>query len=102
VSVVVVATITPLPGEEDAVREAVLESIPAVHAEPGCEVYALHEGTGEFVLVERWESADALAVHGHGEALRALGTALAGKVAGPSDVRRLTPVPAGDPDKGTV
>jgi quinol monooxygenase YgiN len=51
VSVVVVATITPKPGEEDAVRDAIVASIPAVHAEPGCELYALHEGTGEFVLV---------------------------------------------------
>lgn len=101
-SVVVVATITPLPGEEDAVRAAILESIPQVHAEPGCELYALHEGTGEFVMVERWESADALAVHGKAEALRSLGAALAGKVAGPPEVRRLTAVPAGDPDKGAL
>jgi quinol monooxygenase YgiN len=102
VSVVVVATITPLPGEENAVRAAILESIPKVHAEPGCELYALHEGTGRFVMVERWESADALAVHGKAEALRSLGAALAGKVAGPPEVRRLTAVPAGDPGKGTL
>jgi len=102
VSVVVVATITPLPGEENAVRAAILESIPKVHAEPGCELYALHEGTGRFVMVERWESADALAVHAKAEALRSLGAALAGKVAGPPEVRRLTAVPAGDPGKGTL
>jgi quinol monooxygenase YgiN len=102
VSVVVVATITPLPGEENAVRAAILESIPKVHAEPGCELYALHEGTGRFVMVERWESADALAVHGKAQALRSLGAALAGKVAGPPEVRRLTAVPAGDPGKGTL
>ena len=101
-SVVVVATITPLPGEEDAVRAAILETIPKVHGEPGCELYALHEGTGEFVMVERWESADALAVHGTAEARRSLGAALAGKVAGPPEVRRLTAVPAGDPGKGTL
>jgi quinol monooxygenase YgiN len=102
VSVVVVATITPLPGEEDAVRAAILESIPKVHTEPGCELYALHEGTDEFVMVERWESADALAVHGKADALRSLGAALAGKVAGPPEVRRLTAVPAGDADKGAL
>jgi quinol monooxygenase YgiN len=102
VSVVVVATITPLPGEEDAVRAAILESIPKVHTEPGCELYALHEGTDEFVMVERWESADALAVHGKADALRSLGAALTGKVAGPPEVRRLTAVPAGDADKGAL
>jgi quinol monooxygenase YgiN len=42
--VVVVAVITPKPGEEDAVRQAVLASLPQVHDEPGCELYALHEG----------------------------------------------------------
>jgi quinol monooxygenase YgiN len=102
VSVVVVAVITPKPGEEDAVREAILESIPRVHEEPGCELYALHEGNGEFVMVERWESREALAAHGTAESLFALGKALAGKVAGPPSVRRLEAVPAGDPGKGAL
>jgi quinol monooxygenase YgiN len=106
VSVVVVAVITPKPGEEEAVREAILESIPQVHEEPGCELYALHEalheGTGEFVLVERWASREALATHGQAPALTALGAALAGKVAGPPQVRRLDAVPAGDATKGAL
>jgi quinol monooxygenase YgiN len=102
VSVVVVAVITPKPGEEDAVRKAILESIPQVHEEPGCELYALHEGKGEFVMVERWESREALATHGQAPALTALGAALAGKVAGPPQVRRLDAVPAGDATKGTL
>jgi quinol monooxygenase YgiN len=54
------------------------------------------------VLVERWASPDALRVHGKAEALTTLGGQLAGKVAGAPDVRRLTPVPAGDADKGAV
>ena len=101
-SVVVVATITPKPGEEDAVREALLAAIPQVHAEPGCELYALHEGRGEFVMVERWESPEALKVHGSAEALTTLGAALAGKTEGAPAVRRLTAVPAGDPEKGAL
>ena len=101
-SVVVVATITPKPGEEDAVRGAILASIPAVHAEPGCELYALHEGAGQFVIVERWASPEALAAHGKGDALTALGAALAGRVAAAPDVRRLTAVPAGEPEKGAL
>ena len=101
-SVVAVATITPKPGEEDAVREAILTALPKVHAEPGCELYALHEGRGNFVIVERWESVDAMKVHGSAEALTELGAALAGKLEGGIDVRRLTPVPAGDAAKGTV
>jgi quinol monooxygenase YgiN len=102
VSVVVVATITPKPDQMDAVREAILAAVPKVHDEPGCELYAVHEGRGSFVMVERWESADALKVHGAAEALTTLGAQLEGLLDAPLDVRRLTAVPAGDPVKGAV
>jgi quinol monooxygenase YgiN len=102
VSVVVVATITPKPDQVDAVREAILAAVPKVHAEPGCELYAVHEGKGTFVMVERWESPEALKAHGSAEALTTLGGQLADKLEGPLDVRRLTPVPAGDAGKGAV
>jgi quinol monooxygenase YgiN len=101
-SVVVVATITPKPDQVEAVREAVLAAVPKVHAEPGCELYAVHEGRGEFVMVERWESPEALKVHGSAEALTTLGGQLAGKLEGAAEVRRLAPVPAGDAVKGAV
>jgi len=102
VSVVVVATITPKADQVDAVREAILAAVPKVHAEPGCELYALHEGDGSFVMVERWESPEALKVHGRAEALTTLGGAIADKLAAPPDVRRLAPVPAGEPAKGAL
>jgi quinol monooxygenase YgiN len=102
VSVVVVATIVPQPDQVDAVRDAILAAVPKVHAEPGCELYAVHEGDGRFVMVERWESPEALKVHGRAEALTTLGGQLADKLAAPPDVQRLAPVPAGDPDKGAL
>jgi quinol monooxygenase YgiN len=102
VSVVVVATITPMPGEQDAVRAALLSALPQVHDEPGCERYALHEGDGEFVMVEQWESPEALAVHSKAEALTRLGAALTGKLSGPPQVRTLTAVPGGDAEKGRL
>jgi quinol monooxygenase YgiN len=102
VSVVVVATITPKADQVDAVREAILAAVPRVHAEPGCELYALHEGDGAFVMVERWESPEALKAHGRAEALTTLGGAIADKLAAPPDVRRFAPVPAGEPAKGAL
>jgi quinol monooxygenase YgiN len=102
VPVVVVATITPKADQVDAVREAILAAVPQVHAEPGCELYALHEGDGSFVMVERWESPEALKVHGRAEALTTLGGAIADKLSAPLDVRPLAPVPAGDPAKGAL
>jgi quinol monooxygenase YgiN len=102
VSVVVIATITPTPDQVDAVREAILAAVPKVHDEPGCELYAVHEGKGEFVMVERWESPEALKAHGKAEALTTLGGQLAGKLESPPVVTRLSAVPAGDPVKGAV
>ena len=101
-SVVVVATITPKPEQVVAVRDALLAAVPKVHAEPGCELYAVHEGDGQFVMVERWESPEALKVHGRAEALTTLGGHLADKLAAPLDVRRLAHVPAGEAAKGAL
>jgi quinol monooxygenase YgiN len=104
VSVVVVATITPQADAREAVREAILRAVPRVHAEPGCELYALHEAEdGRFVMVERWESPEALAVHAKAEALRDLGADLRGKVTGPPALSGLlNPVPAGEDGKGRI
>ena len=101
-SVVVVATITPKPGEHEAVRAALLEAVPLVHAEDGCELYALHEKDDRLVMVEQWSSAEVLAVHSGGAALAALGPRLAGRVTAAPDVVVLAAVPAGDPAKGVV
>ena len=101
-SVVVVATITPKADQVDAVRDALLAAVPKVHAEPGCELYAVHEGDGQFVMVERWESPEALKVHGRAEALTTLGGQLADKLAAPPEMRRMAPLPAGDAAKGAL
>ncbi|MFW0782954.1 putative quinol monooxygenase [Gordonia sp. CPCC 206044] len=103
--VIVVATISPKPGEEAAVRDAVLASIPEVHAEPGCGKYALHEATGDstdLVMIEKWESMDALVTHGRAPALTALGKAIGGLLAAPLDVKTFTAVPAGDANLGAI
>lgn len=101
-SIVVVATLTPKPDAVDAVREALQAAVPAVHAEPGCELYALHEADGAFVMVEKWADDEAMKAHGKAEPLATLGAALAGKLAAAPDIRRLTPLPAGDAGKGAV
>ncbi len=101
-SVVVVATISPKPEHVDEVRQAVLETVPKVHEEPGCERYALHEGRGQLVMVEQWESPEALATHGKAEALTELSQRLEGKLTERPAVTVLTAVPAGDPAKGAL
>src|SRR5579863_6998086 len=101
-SVVVVATIVPLDEHRDSVIATLRSTIEQVHGEDGCELYALHEAPDRLIMVEKWASGEALATHGRGPALAALGSALAGKVAGAPDVRVVQPVPAGDPAKGAL
>ena len=101
-AVVVVATITPKEGLLDEVVEIYKETIPLVHQEPGCELYALHRGKDRLVMIERWESREALAVHGKAPALAAAHAKTDGKLAGPADVQITEAVPAGDPSKGAL
>ncbi len=101
-SVVVVATITPLPEYRDEVIAAFTETIPQVHAEDGCELYALHQAEDRLIMVEKWASREALATHSKGAALAAMTPKLAGKVARAPEVIVLDAVPAGDPAKGAL
>jgi quinol monooxygenase YgiN len=101
-SVVVVATIRPRPEHTDEVIAAFTATIGQVHAEDGCELYALHRAEDRLIMIEKWSSAEALAVHSKGAALAALGPQLAGKVTGPSEIVVSHGVPAGEPAKGQL
>lgn len=103
--VVVVATITPQPGQEAAVESALRDAVRAVHNEDGCLRYALHRTLDEparFVMIEKWETAAALDAHGRGEALAELGGRLKELLAGPTDVVRLAALPDGDTELGRL
>lgn len=101
-SVIVVATIKPLPEHRDDVIAAIKGTVARVHAEDGCELYSLNEAPDRLLMIEKWASQDALDVHLKAPALAALGPRLAGKVAGPPDIVVLQPVPAGEVAKGLV
>jgi quinol monooxygenase YgiN len=101
-SVVVVATIVPVPEHRDEVIAAFTAAIARVHAEDGCELYALHEGEDRLVMVEKWASQEALDTHSAGPALREMGAQLKGKTVGRLDIQVLTPHPAGAADKGIL
>jgi quinol monooxygenase YgiN len=102
-SIVVVATIHPLPEHRDEVIAVFEETIARVHAEDeGCELYALHEVDDRLVMIEKWTSADALAAHSRGPALTDAGPRLAGKVAGAPTVEVLQPHPSGTAALGAL
>jgi quinol monooxygenase YgiN len=103
VSVVVVATIYPLVDHMPAVIEALEVTIARVHAEDaGCELYALHEMGDRLIMIEKWESAEALAAHSGGPALEQLGPELDGKLARAADVQVMQPHPAGTARQGAL
>lgn len=101
-STVVVATARVAPEHRDVVRAAFESAVPRVHAEPGCELYALHEGADRFVLIERWTDDDALAVHAAAPALADLRAALAGRMVGELDIQVLRAIPAGAEQQGML
>jgi quinol monooxygenase YgiN len=102
VSVVVVATVFPLPEHRAEVIAAYTEAIPKVHAEDGCELYALNQAEDRLMMIEKWASREALGAHTQGAALAGLRSRLAGKITGPAEVIVLEAVPAGDPGKGRL
>ncbi len=71
----VVAIVTAHPGQRDAVLAAFRENMPAVHAEQGCIEYQpatdtpdigpfqAQIGADSFVVLEKWESKEALMAH---------------------------------------
>ena len=101
-SVVVVATIVPLPEHRGEVIATITETVAKVHEEDGCELYALHQADNRLMMVEKWASLDALRAHSKGAARAAQNPRLAGKLAGPAEVIVLQAVPAGDPGKGRL
>ncbi|RIJ78345.1 antibiotic biosynthesis monooxygenase [Nakamurella silvestris] len=101
-SVVVVATITPVPGRAQDVVDAFVAVTPAVHAEAGCELYAIHTDGEVVVMVERWTSQEDLDRHSAGAALVEFKSLTAGALATSPTVLTLQNVPAGQPAKGTI
>jgi quinol monooxygenase YgiN len=101
-SIVLVATFYPEKEHRDEVVAAIETSIPLVHDEAGCEVYAMHEGADRIVMIEKWASAEELGAHGKGEALTALMAKLDGKLAQKLDVQFLEAHPAGTANQGML
>jgi quinol monooxygenase YgiN len=103
VSVVVTAVMHPAPGRVDDVLAGIGQAIGAIHAEPGCELYAAHRADdGTVVLLEKWTTEADFAAHSTGAARDALRAQLDGLMAAPTDVSVIAAVPLGDPVKGAL
>ncbi len=101
--VVVTAVFRPAPGHHDDLVQALRATIPAVHEERGCLLYAIHDAEdGTITMIEKWASPADLDAHDVGPAVAALRTAVEGRLDGPVEVVRMEPLPVGDPDRGAL
>jgi quinol monooxygenase YgiN len=100
-SVVAVVTAFPVPEHRAEVIAAFEAAIAQVHDEPGVELYALHEGRDRLVMIEKYESEQALRAR-QGRGPRRLRSALEGKLSSGLDAQVLVPHLAGNAQKGAL
>ncbi|GAA2104387.1 putative quinol monooxygenase [Microlunatus panaciterrae] len=101
--VVVIATFEAAEGRLDDLRQALVEAIPAVHAEPGCQLYAIHDADDSRIyMIEKWDSQADLDRHAQGEAVQELRALVAGKTTNPAPLILLSPIPAGTAEQGQL
>ena len=98
----VIATLKVKPGSAEAARSILKRAVAAVHSEPGCSLYSLHEGDGCFVFVEEWSDAEALQAHNAGAAVTRMVEEVGGHLDGAADIIVARQVVAGDPAKGKL
>ena len=101
--VVVTAVFHPAAGRTAELVDALRACIPAVHEEPGCHLYAIHDAEdGSVTMIEKWDTRESLAAHAAGPAVQALDAAVAGLIARPTTVTTMTPLAAGTAEQGQL
>lgn len=101
--IVVTVVFTPVEGAYDRVVNALSRGIEEIHGEAGCELYAIHSSPdGTIVMLEKWTSVEDLDAHAAGEPVARMDASLVGLLQVPPLVTRVTPIPAGTHDQGTL
>jgi quinol monooxygenase YgiN len=95
--ITVLAKLTAAEGKAAELESALAGLIAAADEEDGLEVYSAHavaDEPGSYWFFEMYRDADALAVHGRGDAMRAAMGAVGHCLAGRPEVIRMAPVVA--------
>lgn len=102
-TVIVTAVFHPVAGKKAELVAAMHRGIEAVHAEPGCILYAIHDAEdGTITMLEKWASREDLAAHAAGEAVGILNADIEGLVTQPAVVTLMDPIPAGTENQGLL
>ena len=90
-TIAVIATLNVAAGKEAEFESAMLGLAADVRAkEPGNQLYTLCKNEeGQYVMLELYESAEALAAHGQSDHFKAAGKKFAGVMAGAPKIERL-------------
>lgn len=90
-SIAVIAKLNVAEGKEAEFEKAMLALAEDVRAkEPGNQLYTLcKDDQGNYLVMELYESAEALAAHGQSEHFKEAGKKFAGLMAGKPDIQRL-------------
>lgn len=90
----VIAKLNVKPEAAEEFEEVFLSLSEAVRAnEPGCIMYQLcRDDDGNYVVMEMYESEEALAAHGQSEHFKAAGAGFKGKMGGPPEITRMAAV----------
>jgi quinol monooxygenase YgiN len=101
--VIVTAVFHPVPGRSAELASAMRAGIEAVHEEPGCELYAIHDAEdGTITMIEKWASQADFDAHATGSAAATLRASIEGLTSAPLDVTVMTPIPMGDSERGAL
>lgn len=101
--VIVTAVFTPVEDGHDQLIAALRESIPGVHEEKGCELYAIHDADdGTIVMIEKWTTRDDLEAHRLGAPVKRLQELTGPYLSGPAVVTLMDALPAGDEVRGLL
>lgn len=102
-TVVVTAVFHPLDGHRADLIDALRTTIPAVHDEEGCLLYAIHDASdGTITMIEKWTTPESLAAHAAGPAVASLDAAVTPHIAEATTVTTMTPLPAGTETQGLL
>jgi len=90
-SIAIIAKLKVAKGKEAEFEQIMLGLAAEVRAkEPGNQLYTLCKDTdGNYLMMELYESAEAIAAHGQSEHFKAAGKKFAGVMAGAPDIQRL-------------
>ncbi len=92
-----IAKLTAAEGKADALEAALADLIAAAEEEAGLEVYSAHADRAEpgvYYFFEVYADADAMAVHGKGDAMKQAMGALGALLGGRPEVTKLEPLVA--------